>query len=452
MNENAEQLLGFAAAELKVLAEQGCETWELERRVELLKDSDSPDRCERARALCESLKDLKPSADFPYDEPSDLEAIRARRPSGPRHLAVALSGEQLDEATLGAWQGRVAGCMLGKPVEGWSRGKIGDLMKLCGLDALDDYLPTSALEAGGMGLGEDARPLLRGNITHAARDDDVDYTIIGLRVLEMHGRGFAPRHVADFWLAHLPFHRTYTAERAAYRNLVNGIEPPHSAVHRNPYREWIGAQIRADAFGYVCPGRPEEAADMAFRDACISHMKNGIYGEMWVAAMLAAAFVANRLDKVIEIGLSEIPQNCRLAEAVRQVTAWRSEGIEASEAMDRVLDVYGHYHGVHTINNAAIVALALLWGEKDFSRTVGLAVQAGLDTDCNGATAGSVVGTMIGAGRIPHHWTEPLADRVETAVCGLSGLTISGLAARTRKLQESARQAEPTGGLQTLTE
>jgi ADP-ribosylglycohydrolase len=243
--------------------------------------------------------------------------------------------------------------------------------------------------------------------------------------------------VADFWLQHLPYHCTYTAERAAYRNFVNGIWPPDSARYMNPYREWIGAQIRADAFGYACPGRPEEAAGLAFKDAAVSHVKNGIYGEMWVAAMLAAAFVAADPQKAILMGLSEIPRNCRLAEALNTVLTWRAGDATAEDATDRILDEFGHYSGVHTINNAAIVAMALLWGEMDFSRTIGLAVEAGLDTDCNGATAGSVLGAMLGAKAIPQHWTAPLNDAIDTAVEGESNLTITGLAARTRAVQDA---------------
>ncbi len=228
---------------------------------------------------------------------------------------MPLSDEALEDRTLGAWLGRAAGCMLGKPVEGWSREKIEDLMSVCGLSALDDYWPEPPAD-GPVAFGPGAEGLLRGKVRMAARDDDMDYTIAGLCILEKHGRAFTPRHVADFWLERLPYRCTYTAERVAYRNLVNGIEPPQSATYRNPYREWIGAQIRADAFGYACPGRPEEAAGMAFSDACVSHVKNGIYGEMWVAAMLAAAFVAGDAEKAVRVGLTEIPQNCRLAEAI----------------------------------------------------------------------------------------------------------------------------------------
>ena len=435
MVESAEELFRFVHDELRQLSEEGCDTWELERRATLMKEEGGADQLKRVQALCDAVASLKPSPDFPYDEPSELDEIRARRPDGPRHIAVSLSDEKLDDRTLGAWLGRAAGCMLGKPVEGWRKDKIDDLLEVCGLEELTDYLPSPPENNRGVEFHEGAGRLLRGHIVRAERDDDTDYTIVGLCILEQHGREFTPRQVAEFWLSHLPFRCTYTAERVAYQNFVNGIWPPASATYRNPYREWIGAQIRADAFGYACPGRPEEAAGLAFRDACASHVKNGIYGEMWVAAMLAAALVADDVEKVIGIGLSEVPKDSRLAEAIGKVLSWREEGLSAGQATDRILEEYGRYHGVHTINNAAIVAMALLWGEKDYSRTVGLAVRAGLDTDCNGATTGSVLGAMTGAGNIPPHWTDPLNDRMGTVVAGQSDLTISGLAARTRRVQ-----------------
>ena len=96
---------------------------------------------------------------------------------------------------------------------------------------------------------------------------------------------------------------------------------------------------------------------------------------------------------------------------------------------------------MHTINNAAVVAAALLWGEGDFTRTIGLAVQGGWDTDCNGATAGSVFGAMHGAEAIPRRWTEPLGDRVRSALFGFDGARISELARRT-----AAQAARLAGG------
>jgi ADP-ribosylglycohydrolase len=435
MEEKTTQLLDYIDEELKTLSEQGCDTWDLERQAAMVRKDAPYEAARRAAALAESLEALSPAADFPFHEPSELEAIRAARPGGPRKIAVGLTPEVLENRTLGAWLGRVAGCMLGKPVEGWSRERIRDLLDACGLERLDDYVPAPPPGCG-IAIGEGARGALRGQIEGALRDDDIDYTIAGLCIVERHGRTFTPDDVARFWLENLPYLCTYTAERVTYRNLVSGIRPPRSARYRNPYREWIGAQIRADAFGYVCPGRPEPAAELAFKDASISHTRNGIYGEMWVAAMLAAAFVANDVEKVIRVGLSEIPARCRLADALERVIEWHAEGIGADAATERLLEEFGRYHPVHTINNAAIVALALLWGDKDFTRTVGLAVEAGLDTDCNGATAGSVLGAMIGARALPPHWVEPLGDRVETIVAGQRRLTLTGLVARTRALQD----------------
>jgi ADP-ribosylglycohydrolase len=273
-----------------------------------------------------------------------------------------------------------------------------------------------------------------------ARDDDIDYTILGLHTLEENGLDFTSRDIANQWLSHLPYHMVYTAERAAYRNLVNGLEPPDSAVFRNPYREWIGAQIRADAFGYVAPGMPEVAAEFAFRDAAVSHVKNGIYGEMFVAAMLAAAFTTSNMEEIITIGLSEIPQNSRLAEAVRDVLDWSKKFPRWESAWEQVMQKYGGYHGVHTINNAAIVLLGLLYGGNDLTQTISIAVMGGLDTDCNGATAGSILGAAEGASALPSRWTAPLNDTIRSVVVGFDNSRISDLAARTVAVARRVRE------------
>ncbi len=115
-------------------------------------------------------------------------------------------------------------------------------------------------------------------------------------------------------------------------------------MHRNPYREWIGAQIRADAWGYVCAGNPELAAEFAYRDSCWTHRANGIYGEMMFAAIIAAAFVVSSPVELVQIGLSEIPEHCKLAEACRAALVKMPQCENFEVYMDWVQEHYGDLH------------------------------------------------------------------------------------------------------------
>jgi ADP-ribosylglycohydrolase len=282
------------------------------------------------------------------------------------------------------------------------------------------------------------RRLLRGNVTHAVRDDDTDYPIINLHILTVHGLGFTSDDVATEWLHRLPYSMLYTAERVAYANFVNGLTPPATAVFRNPYREWIGAQIRADVWGYVCPGMPAKAAELAFRDASISHAANGIYGEMFFAALIAAAFSTGDVVDAIHTALRYVPPKSRFAGMVAEVVKWHEEHETWDAACEALFEKYGHYHVVHTINNAAIVLLALLYGGGDFGKTISIAVMCGEDTDCNGATAGSIMGAMLGMKGIPSHWSDCLNDTVESIVSGYASSRISELAGKTYEIAKSS--------------
>jgi len=381
----------------------------------------------RLEEVLERLEALAPDPAWQYEEPTASGEIRACLGAAP---AAAPAPAQLGDRLHAAWLGRCAGCLLGKPVEGWPREAIRNGLARAGIAAVEDYLPP--LE--GLPLHRSWEESTRGRIAGMARDDDIDYTILGLHVLETHGRGYTSRDVADEWLDHLPFTQVYTAERAAYRNLVGGLQPPETAIRRNPYREWIGAQIRADVFGYVSPGDPRGAAALAYPDAALSHVANGIYGELWAAALIAASFTAASMPAALGAALAEIPPRSRLAEALRDVAAAHAAGATWEQARDGIEARLGHYGFVHTINNAAVVAAALLWGEGDFTRTIALAVTGGWDTDCNGATAGSAFGAMHGTDALPGHWTEPLQDRVRSAIAGFDGASIAALAGRTARL------------------
>lgn len=370
--------------------------------------------------LYDRLDALAPDPTLVEREPSDLEGIRRKRPHGPRMMKLALSDEELADRLLGAWLGRAAGCTLGKPVEGWTREEIGTLLKRVGDWPLARYFAPVPEGWEGRKWHPSQEGCLRGNIERMVRDDDMDYTLLGLHIMETHGPDFTSENVAWEWLVRLPYLQVYTAEREAYRNFILGIRPPGSATFRNPYREWIGAQIRADFWGYVAPGDPERAAEFAFRDAAVSHVRNGIYGEMWMAATIATAFATDDPEKAIRVGMGEIPSESRLAHALDETLAWCSLDGNPEKTRDRIEKAFGGYHPVHTINNAALVAMGLMYGHRDLGRTVCVAVAGGWDTDCNGASAGSVCGAMIGAKTLPYEWVGPLNDTLDSSLAGLN--------------------------------
>ena len=400
--------------------------------------------------LWNDLQDAPKLADFSFVEPSDLTEIQAERTKAPRQYAIAYDDAELYQRMLGAWLGRCVGCALGKPVECFMGAHNGLSSKerqkeyLLGVAKdeypLRGYFPgkSAAEEKTGKAYCPQSQ---RENIKFMETDDDIRYTVIAHDLLKQRGGNFTSKDVMEAWMYHLPYKLVCTAETQAYRNYVMRYQFHHGsakgseidwtwvATNQNPYREWIGAQIRADAWGYAAPGNPELAADFAWRDARMSHIKNGIYGEMFVAAMIAAGFALRDPLAVIEAGLAEIPKQSRLHVEMEQVIGiCRKHGF-SFDAFEKVLDeiyaLLGHYNPVHTNNNAALIVAALLLGKDDFEKVVTLAVMGGWDTDCNGASAGSIYGAMFGAGKIPAKWSEPLHDTLYSQIFNYHPIAIS---------------------------
>ncbi len=437
--------------EIKQREEEHCDVATARAEYKQIVESDLSDKRARLEALLAKVDALE--SPFESKEPSDLDSIRSFRPRGPRAIEKVFSYAELYDRIYGAWLGRCAGCQLGKPVEGDNKKNIRIAAESSTGYPLNNYFgaivnPPSPISRRNWSQGNSS---LIDQMTYMARDDDIDYTIAGLRLLEMYGLDFTTEQVAAYWLVQFPYHRVYTAERIAYRNLVNGLTPPETARYLNPAREWIGAQIRTDCFAYACPGLPEKAAELGFKDASLSHTKNGIYGEMMMGAMIAAAAVTDDIDQIIEIGLSEIPAECRLAIAIRDTVKQTKSDGDWEKTADWIAAELGHYQGCHTITNAAIVVLGLVAGQSDFGKTIGISVMAGFDTDCNGATAGSILGMALGAKAIPEKWTAPFNDTVRSAINEVPEAKISDLAKRTVAIAAQVLNTEGIADSKDLT-
>ena len=418
-----------------------------------------------------ALAGLPRREDFGFVEPSDLESIRVGRSDDAQALRFDPADDELFDKMHGAWLGRCAGCALGKPIEGfmsdhnglqsWQRQKA--YLTAISPDEwpLRDYIPERSPAEDQTGRAW-CVPSTREHIAFMETDDDVRYTVLGQIILDRHGGHFASAHVASAWLDLLGYRHVFTAEAQAYRNMVMSTDVFRSWLdaddarradaetdwrflthHLNPFREWVGAQIRIDSYGYAAAGDPELAAEFAWRDARISHVKNGIYGAMFCAAMIAASFATGDPMTIVRAGLAQIPSRSRLHAEMRQVIdvcgKYGNDYARFESVIGEIYAILGHYRPIHTNNNAALCTAAVLLSGGDFHKGITMAVMGGWDTDCNGATVGSIVGAICGASCAPGHWTARLNDTLNSNIVGYHPIAISECARRSASIWKRTR-------------
>lgn len=378
--------------------------------------------------IFETVMGAKIKKGYKYNEPNELEKIKALR------RLYDFSGEMPDRELLkkkihGAWVGRACGCLLGKPLEGIRSDELIPLLKETGNYPLSRYVLKSDIT-------DDMHSRYKFWLKDKAYadtvdgmpvDDDTNYVVLAQKIIEESGKDFTTEDIGKAWLKYQSVYSYFTAERVAYINLINCLEPPATAIYKNVCREWIGAQIRGDYFGYINPGLPEKAAEMAFRDARLSHVKNGIYGEMFVSAMISVAAVTADIEEIIFGALAEIPATSRLYEAVMKIYELYKKGATQKDVFAYIHAQYDEHtsHGwCHTISNAMIVVAALLYGEGDFGKSICIAVGMAFDTDCNGATVGSILGMRGGIDCIDDYWKKPVNNKIHTSIFGVDTVDI----------------------------
>ena len=306
--------------------------------------------------IAEKLAELRALPDDPAlrdAEPNDLDGIRALRPAGARRYWTELPEATFRDRLEGAMLGRFAGCTLDSIVECWDIEKMERWAAYLG----DAFPPTDywseAERPQDLKYSTSRRDrFTRSKMDGVPTDDDIIYTQLGMLILEDYGVDFSVDDVGAALMKYLSDAKT--AEGVALRNLHAGVPPAEAAAVDNPFIHWIGADIRSDPWGYAAPGWPEKAAEFAFRDAYVSHRRNGIYGAMYFSAVIAAAFALSDPLKALEAGLAEIPADCLMAREVRWALEVAGDINDFREARAAVDECYAGMHKVHTINNAVL--------------------------------------------------------------------------------------------------
>lgn len=369
------------------------------------------------KRILEKLQCLPEDAGLAAQEPDDLSTIRVLRPVGERKLWKAFDSSRYAEKLKGSFIGRMAGCTLGAPVEFWSVEDMRDWAHYIG-DAFPpvDYWSSIRNPNTKRYSVSECDKYTRHKMDGVPVDDDVTYTILGLLIVEDYGTGFSIEDVGTAWMKYLPY--ACTAEDVALKNLKAGIPAMKAGEVDNPYCQWIGADIRSDPWGYMAPGLPELAAEYAYRDAYISHRRNGIYGEMFFSAAIAAAFHTDNAIDAIKAGLAEIPAECLLAKDVRWALEAGKGLKDYRDARKAVDERFDGMSGVHTNLNACLTIFGLMIGGDDFTKVIAETVAMGYDNDCTAATAGSLIGAVKGFSGIPEKWYRNFNNKVLTYING----------------------------------
>ena len=403
-----------------------------------------PDSYDALWSFALELRDLPLRPDWPYHEPSDLEGVwDACDPNRPSGAPCDLDPEDASRRVEAAWLGSVCGCILGKPLEvAATLAEIRAAAQAIGEWPLRDYV--SERMRDGLGRLHRSWPeTVRERIQYVAADDDLNYPILGMLLLEEHGARFTQLDVMRAWMRHLPPGWTFGPERtlllkAGLHSLARGELPTPQELTDwvtilNPGDEKCGAMIRADAYGYACPGRPALAAELAWRDASWTHRRAGIYGTMFMAAAIATALVADHWHEVIRVALQFVPQGSRFhAHAVDclGIVAAADDWLEAYEVIHTKYAAHGHcliYQETGTLMNTLRFA-------KDVGDGICIQVMQGNDTDSYGARAGALLGAFFGPGHLDTRWLEPFHDTIHVGLADFAETSLSRLAARMSRL------------------
>ena len=247
-------------------------------------------------------------------------------------------------------------------------------------------------------------------------NDDLDLQLVWLIAVENIGaKNIKASTLGEHWLSFIsPYWNEYGRGK---NNMKMGIPPSLSGDAFNDWKNSNGGWIRSEIWACLCPAAPYIAAQYAYEDSSVDHGSGeGTIAAMFTAAIESAAFAEKDLKKIINIGLSVIPEDSRVAKSVRYVMDAYEEGKDYRDVRNEVFELNKDIGSgwFEAPSNVAYAMIGLLWGEGDFKKTMIYTINCGDDTDCTAGLVGSVLGIIGGSEIIPDDWMKHIGDDIVT--------------------------------------
>ena len=253
-------------------------------------------------------------------------------------------------------------------------------------------------------------------------NDDLDLQLVWLHAMETFGPYSVDcKILGECWMNFIP--PEWNEYGIGKNNMRSGLMAPLSGEYMNTWKHSNGAWIRTEVWACMAPAAPDAAIRYAREDACVDHgAGEGTYAAIFVAAMESAAFVINDIRTLINIGLSKIPADCRMARSIKLLLDCYDNGVDWKDARNKLVEDSADLGWFEAPANVAFSMLGMLYGEGDFKKSMILAINCGDDTDCTGATLGALWGIMYGTAGIPEDWASYIGDGITTVAVNKGSL------------------------------
>ena len=290
-------------------------------------------------------------------------------------------------------------------------------------------------------------------VANALDQDDRYVEMTFATVLDSKGLDSTTQDFGDL-LKDAPY-RLWHANLSARRALRRGVPATLTGTPQyNAHANDIDFQIEADFVGLMTPGMPVAANELALRAGRVMNYGDGIYGGMFVSCMYAAAFFSDDPREVVEAGADCLPAESPYARLIRDVLQWHGENPDDwTRSWQLIADKWDKREpcpsgalrpfNIDAKLNGAYIVLGLLYGDKDFERTLRIATRAGQDSDCNPSNACGILGVMVGYDGIPDQWTAGI-PAISNKKFSYTDFTFPGIVEST--LKRAVAMAERHGG------